>query len=202
MLELKSIIEALLLAAGTPLSLEDLSAAFPEEERPERRALRDALALLAAEYNGRGMELVEVASGFRLQVPMQFAPWVARLRVERTTQYSRALLETLALIAYRQPITRSEIEEVRGVSLSTSIMQTLRERGWIRVIGHRHTPGRPALYATTKDFLDYFNLHSLGELPALALPRSLDAISATLEAPTDTSAEFCHEGAFTKAPAI
>lgn len=186
---LHSIIEALLLAAGAPLSLDDLSAAFPEEERPPRRDIRTALTTLAAAYNGRGMELVEVAGGFRIQVPMQFAPWVARLRVERTTQYSRALLETLALIAYRQPITRSEIEEIRGVTLSSSIMQTLRERGWIRVIGHRPTPGRPALYVTTKDFLDYFNLHSLSELPALAAPRSLDSMGSALEVAVDNNVD-------------
>ncbi len=193
MTEFKSIIEALLLAAGAPLSLDDLSAVFPEEERPPRHAIRTILSTLATEYNGRGMELVEVASGFRLQVPISFAPWVARLRVERTTQYSRALLETLALIAYRQPITRSEIEEVRGVSLSSSIMQTLRERGWIRVIGHRPTPGRPALYVTTKDFLDYFNLRSLSELPALVAPRSFEMINAALEAEVGNSAENYNE---------
>lgn len=179
--ELKTILEALLLAAGEPLSPDRLLEAFPETERPDGDALRAALAELAADYAGRGMELVEVASGLRLQVPEAFSPWVSRLWEERTTRYSRALLETLALIAYRQPITRGEIEEVRGVSLSGGIMKTLQERGWIKVIGHREVPGRPALYATTRAFLDYFNLKSLSELPPLAAPRDLDAIGAELE---------------------
>jgi segregation and condensation protein B len=179
--ELKTILEAVLLAAGEPLALDRLLALFPEAERPERDALCTALAELAADYAGRGVELVEVASGFRLQVPQAFAPWVERLWEERAASYSRALLETLALIAYRQPVTRGEIEAVRGVSVSSSIMKTLQERGWIRVIGHREVPGRPALYATTRAFLDYFNLKSLSELPSLVAPRDLDAIGAELE---------------------
>jgi segregation and condensation protein B len=179
--ELKTVLEALLLAAGEPLTLDRLLTAFPETERPERDALRAALAELAADYAGRGLELVEVASGFRLQVPQAFAPWVARLWEERAASYSRALLETLALIAYRQPVTRGEIEAVRGVSVSSSIMKTLQERGWIKVIGYREVPGRPALFATTRAFLDYFNLKSLSELPPLAAPRDLDAIGAELE---------------------
>lgn len=181
MLELKTILEAVLLTAGEPLSLERLLDVFPEAERPERDALRKALLELINDYVGRGIELVEVANGFRLQVPQTFAPWVSRLGEERAAHYSRALLETLALIAYRQPITRGEIEEVRGVSLSSSIMKTLQERGWIKVIGHREVPGRPALYATTRVFLDYFNLKSLSELPPLAAPRDLDAIGAALD---------------------
>ncbi|MCB1780096.1 MAG: SMC-Scp complex subunit ScpB [Candidatus Competibacteraceae bacterium] len=179
--ELKMILEAVLLAAGEPLSLERLLDIFPETERPERDALRKALLELMNSYAGRGMELIEVANGFRLQVPQTFSPWVSRLWEERTAHYSRALLETLALIAYRQPVTRGEIEEVRGVSLSSSIMKTLQERGWIKVIGHREVPGRPALYATTRVFLDYFNLKSLSELPPLAAPRDLDAIGAALD---------------------
>ncbi len=179
--ELKAILEALLLAAGEPLAPDRLLAAFPEAERPDRDTLRAALAELAADYAGRGMALVEVASGFRLQVPKTFSPWVSRLWEERAARYSRALLETLALIAYRQPITRGEIEDVRGVSVSSNIMKTLQERGWIKVIGHREVPGRPALYATTRAFLDYFNLRSLSELPPLAAPRDLDAIGAELE---------------------
>ena len=179
--ELKIILEAVLLAAGEPLSLDRLLDIFPETERPEREVLRSTLVKLAADYAGRGMELAEVASGFRLQVPGTFAPWVSRLWEERAAHYSRALLETLALIAYRQPITRGEIEEVRGVSLSSSIMKTLQERDWIKVIGHREVPGRPALYATTRDFLDYFSLKSLSELPPLTTPRDLDVISAELE---------------------
>ncbi|HRC71231.1 MAG TPA: SMC-Scp complex subunit ScpB [Candidatus Competibacter sp.] len=179
--ELKAILEAVLLAAAEPLPLERLQAVFAEAERPERETLRAALAELAIACEGRGMELVEVAGGFRLQVPPAFAPWVSRLWEERAAHYSRALLETLALIAYRQPITRGEIEAVRGVGLSGSIMKTLQERAWIKVVGHREVPGRPALYATTHVFLDYFNLKSLSELPALAAGRDLDAIGAILE---------------------
>ena len=179
--ELKIILEAVLLAAGEPLSLDRLLEVFPENARPEREEVRRTLVKLAADYAGRGMELAQVASGFRLQVPDTFAPWVSRLWEERAAHYSRALLETLALIAYRQPITRGEIEEVRGVSLSSSIMKTLQERDWIKVIGHREVPGRPALYATTRVFLDYFNLRSLGELPPLTVPRDLDTIGAELE---------------------
>lgn len=179
--ELKIVLEALLLAAEEPLTLDRLLAVFPEPEQPDRHALRAALVELAADYAGRGLELVEVASGFRLQVPQVFAPWVSRLWEERAAQYSRALLETLALIAYRQPITRGEIEAVRGVSVSSSIMKTLQERGWIKVIGHREVPGRPALYATTRAFLDYFNLKSLSELPSLMAPRDPEVIDAELE---------------------
>ncbi len=189
--ELKIILEALLLAADEPLTLDRLLAVFPEAEQPDRDALRAALAELTTDYAGRGLELVEVASGFRLQVPKAFAPWVSRLWEERAAQYSRALLETLALIAYRQPITRGEIEAVRGVSVSSSIMKTLQERGWIKVIGHREVPGRPALYATTRAFLDYFNLKSLSELPTLMAPRDLEVIDADLtsraNAPPDHS---------------
>lgn len=176
--ELKVVLEALLLAAGEPLSADRLLAAFPPEERPEPDALRGVLAELAAGYAGRGVELVEVASGYRLQVPAAFAPWVVRLWEEKAASYSRALLETLALIAYRQPITRGEIEAVRGVSVSAGIMKTLQERGWIREVGHREVPGRPALFATTRAFLDYFSLKSLSELPPLPPPRDGDAADA------------------------
>ena len=179
--ELTAILEAVLLAATEPLSLDRLLNVFPEIERPDRTALRAALAELATACEGRGVELVEVASGFRLQVPADFAPWVSRLWEERAANYSRALLETLALIAYRQPITRGEIEAVRGVSLSSGIMRTLQERGWIKVVGHREVPGRPALYATTHAFLDYFNLKSLSDLPPLATPRDLNVIGAELD---------------------
>jgi segregation and condensation protein B len=141
--ELKTIVEALLLAADEPLAWSGCWSVFPEAERPDREALRRHW-LLAIATLGRGVELVEVANGFRLQVPKAFSPWVSRLWEERAASYSRALLETLALIAYRQPITRGEIEDVRGVSVSSSIMKTLQERGWIKVIGHREVPGRPA----------------------------------------------------------
>ena len=179
--ELKTIVEALLLAASEPLALDRLLEIFPETERPDREALQAALTALAADYCGRGVELVEVANGFRLQVPKAFSPWVSRLWEERAASSSPALLETLARLAYRQPITRGEIEDVRGVSVSSSIMKTLQERGWIKVIGHREAPGRPALFATTRTFLDYFNLKSLSELPSLAGPRDLDAIGAALD---------------------
>ncbi len=178
--ELKIILEAALLAAGEPLPENRLLALF-EEQQPDGQAIRAALQELARDYEGRGVELAEVAGGFRLQVPPAFAPWVNRLWEERAARYSRALLETLALIAYRQPITRGEIEEVRGVSVSSSVMKTLQERGWIKVLGHRDTPGRPALYGTTREFLDYFNLKSLSDLPPLAERRDLDAIGAELE---------------------
>lgn len=179
--ELKLILEAVLLAAGEPMPLERLREVFAEEEQPSRQTLQAALTDLAQDYEGRSLELVEVAGGFRLQVRQTFSPWVARLWEERPGRYSRALLETLALIAYRQPITRGEIEEVRGVSVSTQIIRTLQDRGWIKVLGHREVPGRPALYGTTRVFLDYFNLKSLSDLPPLAELRDLDAIGAELE---------------------
>jgi segregation and condensation protein B len=179
--DLKLILEAALLAAGEPLSLERLQTLFGEAERPDKVRLREVLTELARDYQGRGVELREVGHGFRLQVPERFKPWVSRLWEERPGRYSRALLETLALIAYRQPITRGEIESVRGVSVGTSIIKTLQERGWIKVLGHREVPGRPALYGTTRTFLDYFNLKTLGDLPPLAEVRDLDAIGAELE---------------------
>jgi len=179
--ELKYILEAALLAAGEPVSLERLQALFEDPQRPPREAIRAALAALAQDYQDRGIELVEVASGFRLQVRQALAPWVSRLWEERAARYSRALLETLALIAYRQPITRGEIEEIRGVSISSSIMKTLLERGWIKTVGQREVPGRPVLYGTTRAFLDYFNLKSLSDLPPLAAMRDLDTIGAELE---------------------
>jgi segregation and condensation protein B len=193
--ELKFILEAALLAAGEPLPEERLLALFDAEQRQSREAIRSALAELVQGYEGRGVELVQVAGGYRLQVRQNFSPWISRLWEERASRYSRALLETLALIAYRQPITRGEIEEVRGVSVSTSIIKTLSERDWIKVLGRREVPGRPALYGTTREFLDYFNLKSLGDLPPLAELRDLETIGAELERregahpPSDTSSE-------------
>jgi len=165
---LQRIIEAALLAAGEPLGLTALGALFSDEERPSAGELGAALSALAADCEGRAIEMVEVASGFRLQIRQNLTLWVSRLWTEKPQRYSRAMLETLSLIAYRQPITRGEIEEVRGVSVHTNIIRTLQERDWIRVIGHRDVPGKPALFGTTRAFLDYFNLASLDDLPTLA----------------------------------
>jgi segregation and condensation protein B len=178
---LKVIAEAILLAAGRPLGLDQLLALFGDDERPERNELRAALAALAGEYGGRGIELAEVGSGYRIQIRHDMQRWVSHLWEEKPARYSRALLETLALIAYRQPITRGEIEEVRGVTVSTSIMKTLLEREWIRVVGHREVPGRPAMYGTTRQFLDYFSLKSLEELPTLAELRDLASFNPDLQ---------------------
>ena len=178
---LKSVIEAALLAAGQPLTIERLLGLFPEDEQPDRNDLCQAIDALQADYAGRGIELTEVASGFRIQVCQAMEPWVSRLWEEKPPKYSRALLETLALIAYRQPITRGEIEDIRGVAVSSSIMKTLQEREWVRVVGHRDVPGRPAMYGTTKAFLDYFNLKRLDDLPSLAELRDLDTINAELD---------------------
>jgi segregation and condensation protein B len=165
---LKAIVEGALIAAGGPLTLDQLLGLFGEDERPERAAILDCIRALSADYEGRGIEIAEVAGGYRVQVRASVAPWVARLWDEKAPRYSRALLETLALIAYRQPITRGEIEDIRGVAVSTNIIKTLTEREWVRVVGHRDVPGRPALYATTRRFLDYFGLRSLNELPPLS----------------------------------
>jgi len=165
---LKQILEGALLAAGEPLTPERLLGLFPDEERPTRDAVLEVLASLERDYRDRGIELIQVAGGFRVQVRKETAPWVTRLWEEKPARYSRALLETLALIAYRQPITRGEIEDIRGVAVSTHIVKTLTEREWIRSVGHRDVPGRPALYATTRKFLDYFGLRSLNDLPTLA----------------------------------
>lgn len=178
---LKNIVEAALLAAGRPLSLEALQVLFNEIECPDRKELRAVLQELADDYQGRGIEVAEVSSGWRIQVRANCSPWVSRLWDERPARYSRALMETLALIAYRQPITRGEIEDIRGVSVSTNIVKTLMEREWVRVVGQRDVPGRPSLYATTRDFLDYFGLKSLDELPTLAELRDLDEINRELD---------------------
>ncbi len=178
---LKNVLEALLLASGEPLSLATIASVFSDEEQPGNSKIGQALQELGADYEERGLELKEVASGFRLQVRQEVNPWVTRLREERPQRYSRALLETLALIAYRQPITRGDIEEVRGVSVRTNIIRTLQEREWIRVVGHRDVPGKPALFSTTKVFLDYFNLKSLDDLPSLAEIMDLESIEPELD---------------------
>jgi segregation and condensation protein B len=178
---LKCILEAVLLAAGEPLDRAALAAVFEDTERPGEAELNQALIELGEDYAERGLELREVASGFRIQVREEVNPWVARLWEERPQRYSRAMLETLALIAYRQPITRGEIEEVRGVSVRSTIIRTLQEREWIRVVGHRDVPGKPALFGTTKVFLDYFNLSSLDDLPSLAEIRDMGSLEPELD---------------------
>jgi len=165
---LKNVIEAALLASGKPLQLAELAQLFEEHARPDNNAVRAALDALAADYEGRGIEVKETATGFRVQVRKELAPEISRLWPERPPRYSRALLETLALIAYRQPITRAEIEAVRGVAVNPNIIKTLLERNWVRVVGTRDVPGRPELIATTREFLDYFSLRTLDELPPLA----------------------------------
>lgn len=172
--ELAPLLEAFLLASGKPQSLERLFELFEEGERPEPPVFKKALSLLAKSCEGRAFELKEVASGYRLQIREKFSPWVGRLWEERPQRYSRALLETMALIAYRQPITRGEIEDVRGVAVNSNIVKTLIEREWIRIVGYRDVPGKPAMFATTKAFLDHFNLKNLEDLPPLAELREME----------------------------
>ena len=197
--ELAPLLEAFLLASGKPQSLERLFELFEEGERPEPPVFKKALELLHKSCDGRAFELKEVASGYRLQIREKYSPWVGRLWEERPQRYSRAMLETMALIAYRQPITRGEIEDVRGVAVNSHIVKTLLEREWIRVVGYRDVPGKPAMFATTKGFLDHFNLKSLDELPPLAELRELEPdpildfddapVPAHLQALADESAE-------------
>ena len=180
---IKNVVEAGLLAAGRSLGLEELAALFGETDRPGTAAVRASLIALEREYSTRGLELKETASGVRIQVRRELATEVSRLWPERPQRYSRALLETLALIAYRQPITRAEIEAVRGVAVNPNITRTLLERNWVRVVGHRELPGRPELLGTTREFLDYFGLRSVDELPPLAQLRGLDEIDPQLALP-------------------
>ncbi|PAA39990.1 SMC-Scp complex subunit ScpB [Pseudomonas fragi] len=197
--KLAPLLEAFLLASGKPQSLERLFELFEEGERPEPPVFKKALELLRKSCDGRAFELKEVASGYRLQIREKYSPWVGRLWEERPQRYSRAMLETMALIAYRQPITRGEIEDVRGVAVNSHIVKTLLEREWIRVVGYRDVPGKPAMFATTKGFLDHFNLKSLDELPPLAELRELEPdpildfddapVPAHLQALADESAE-------------
>ena len=178
----KKVIEAALLASGKPLTIDKLMHLFAEGDfQPEKNDIRKALTEISEDCANRGVELKEIASGFRMQVREDMAPWVSRLWEEKPQRYTRALLETLALIAYRQPATRGEIENVRGVAVSSNIIKTLTEREWIKVVGHRDVPGKPAMYGTTKQFLDYFNLKSLDELPSLAELRDFETINAELD---------------------
>jgi segregation and condensation protein B len=177
---IRNVIEAALLAAGQPLPLAELARLFDEGVRPGTHELQQALEALAAEYEGRGIELKHVAGGYRIQVRRELAGEISRLWPERTVRYSRALLETLALIAYRQPITRAEIEAVRGVAVNPNIIRTVLERNWVRVVGHRDVPGHPELLGTTREFLDYFGLRSLDELPPLAELKAMGDINLQL----------------------
>jgi segregation and condensation protein B len=177
---LRNVIEAALLAAGQPLAVADLQRLFEENVRPSTASVRAVVQALAEEYGARGIELKETASGYRIQVRRELAAEISRLFPERTTRYSRALLETLALIAYRQPITRAEIEAVRGVVVNPNITRTLIERGWVRVVGQRDVPGHPELLGTTREFLDYFGLKQLDELPPLAELKALPEVNLQL----------------------
>lgn len=188
----KRIVEAALLAASQPMGTRQLADLFPEGEAPSHQILQQALEALAGDCEGRGVELVEVASGYRYQVRGEVYPWVSRLWTERQTRYGRAVLETLALIAYRQPITRGEIESVRGVAVSTNIIRTLEERDWIRVVGHRDVPGKPALLGTTRGFLDYFGLKSLDQLPPLAELRDIPDLEPELPFDGDKAPAVAH----------
>lgn len=179
--KLPQVIEAALMVAGRTLNVDDLAALFDEFERPTNDEILNALERISSECLVRGVELKEVATGYRFQGKQEFALYLARLWEEKPQKYTRATLETLALIAYRQPITRGEIEEIRGVSVSSQTVKSMMEREWIRVVGHRDVPGRPALYATTKQFLDYFNLKSLDELPTLAELKDFDNLNVELD---------------------
>ena len=175
--KLKNVLEAILLSADRPLKLNQLAALFEEDkDRPTNDELRKALLEFGEDCESRGYELKDVASGYRIQVKQEYAPWVSRLWDEKPARYTRALLETMSLIAYRQPVTRGEIEDVRGVSVSSNIIRTMLERNWIRVLGHKDVPGKPELFGTTKEFLDYFNLKSLDDLPSLAEIKDLDKV--------------------------
>jgi len=176
-MQLKSIIEGALLAAGRPLSIDELADLFDLTERPAVEEITAALGELGTDCEGHGFEVREVASGFRLQVRQELGPWISRLWEEKPARYSRALLETLSIIAYRQPITRADIEEVRGVAVNPNIIRTLLERDWVRIVGHRDVPGRPELLATTRQFLDYFGLRGLDDLPTLCEIKDFEQVN-------------------------
>lgn len=198
--QLTKVLEAALLAAGRPLSLDELRQLFGgERTAPTKPELRTALEQLRADCENRAIELREVASGFRIQVKAEMAPWLTKLWEERPPRYSRALMETLAIIAYRQPVTRGEIEDIRGVSVTTNIIRTLLEREWIREVGHRDVPGRPAMFGTTRQFLDYFGLKKLDDLPELTALTDLESLRIQLELPGDREARA--EGDSAPAPA-
>lgn len=180
-MNIKLILESLLFASAQPQSEKQLQQLFPNDAQPELSEIKQALQVLAADYETRALELKKVASGYRFQIRADFAPFLLKLLAEKPAKYSRALLETLAIIAYRQPVTRGDIEDIRGVGVSSNIMQTLLEREWVRVVGQKEVPGRPNLYATTAQFLDYFNLQTLSDLPALQTIPELDLSSEPTE---------------------
>ncbi len=167
-LELKLVVEALLMSSNQPLNLDKLIDVFDEHQKPTREQLQQALVALEKDYIGRAIELKSLASGYCLQTKSRYSPWIVRLFIEKPAKYSRAFLETLAIIAYRQPVTRADIENIRGVAVSSSILKSLLEREWIRIAGHRDVPGKPAVYVTTKSFLDYFSLKNLTDLPTIS----------------------------------
>ncbi len=189
--QLQKILEAAIMVAGKPVSVTQLQKLFDEAEQPNTQEIRAALQIIAENYQESGIELREIASGFQFQAKVEMSPWLTKLWEERPARYSRALLETLSLIAYRQPITRAEIEDIRGVVVSSHITKTLLEREWVRVVGYREVPGKPALYGTTKTFLDHFNLKSLAELPTLADINDLESqeskLQIQLQLPTETT---------------
>ncbi len=192
---LKPILESLIMASAKPISIERILSCFSEKEVPDKKTLRNALKQLGEDYVKlkSSVELKEVGSGYRFQVRKDYSSWAAKLWEEKPARYSRALLETLSLIAYKQPISRGEIEKIRGVSVSTQIMKTLIEREWVHIVGHRDVPGKPAIYASTKEFLDYFNLSSLEELPPLAEIKDIDKINGELDLPEPANGESENE---------
>lgn len=193
--QLKNIIEAALMVSDKPMSINRLLELFQKDvEEIEREEIMAAIQELQDDYQSRGIELTKVANGYRIQSRAEYADWVNRLFDEKPPRYSRALLETLAIIAYRQPLTRAEIEDIRGVSVSSNIIKTLQEREWIRVVGHKDLPGKPELLATTKEFLDYFNLKTLSELPTLAEIKELNQLNPDLFASLDSTPDFAAEG--------
>ena len=177
--EIKQIVEVILFAANRPMTLKQIKQVFPELEQPDNDEIQRAIDAVMEDYRLRPVELRLVASGYRFQVKAAMSPWVSRLFAEKPPKYSRALLETMAIIAYRQPVTRGDIEDIRGVSVSSTIMRTLLDREWVRVVGHKEVPGRPALYSTTKQLLDYFNLSSLNELPTLQEVEDLPPLTSS-----------------------
>ncbi len=187
--EIKRIVEAILFAANRPMTCKEIQQVFPEIEQPELTVIQAAIEDIAEEYKPRPIELKQVASGYRFQVKQELSRWVSRLFEEKPPRYSRALLETLAIIAYRQPVTRGDIEDIRGVSVSSSIIQTLLEREWIRVVAHKEVPGRPGLYGTTKQFLDYFNIKTLNELPTLQELQDLELSVEITQQPIQVESE-------------